>query len=285
MEHESNTASPSVEKPSNARVVAIASGKGGVGKTSLSANLAIAMGALGKRVLAMDADLGLSNLDLCFGVSPALTLLDVFDGFAPLSEVLCPVAEGVMLLPGCSGNFDLANLEVKKRYALFETIDTLEDDFDVLLLDTGAGIGSNAVSFAGAASDVVMVVNPEPTSLADAYAFMKVASGKYGVKKYSVVANRVTGAAEGEDVYRRLSDFTARFLTIGLDYLGYVPRDAAVTRAVRSGTPLLIGDPEAPASRCVHGIARKILSMPQDTSGSNGIRLFWKRVVGLKEAS
>lgn len=268
-----------------ARVIAVASGKGGVGKTSLSANLAIALGKAGRRVLAMDADLGLSNLDLCFGVSPVLTLMDVFDGFASLTEVLCPVAGGVMLLPGCSGNYDMANLDVKKRYELFEAIDGLEDDFDVVVLDTGAGIGSNAVSFAGAASDVLIVVNPDPTSLADAYAFMKVTATKFGVKRFNIVSNRVSGAADGEDVYRRLSDFTARFLSVGLDYLGYVPKDAAVARAVRNGTPLLIGDPEAPASRCVNGIARKILNLPQDTSGSNGIRLFWKRVVGLKEAS
>ena len=285
MENETNKGTSPVVSGPNARVVAVASGKGGVGKTSVAANLAISLGRSGRRVLAMDADLGLSNLDLLFGVSPVLTLLDVFDGVTTLKEVLCPVAEGVMLLPGCAGNYDLANLEVKKRYHLFDTIDTLEDDFDVLVLDTGAGIGSNAVSFAGAASDVVIVINPDPTSLADAYAFMKVASGQFQVKKYNIVSNRVTGAAEGEDVYRRLADFTARFLTVGLDYLGHIPQDGAVVRAVRAGIPLLIGDPDAPASRCVHGIARKILSMPQDTSGSNGIRLFWKRVVGLKEAS
>ena len=275
--------STSLAKP--ARVIAISSGKGGVGKTSIAANLSLAFSEEGQRVLAMDADLGLANLDICFGVSPVLSLLDLFDGDTTIDEVLCKAADGVTLLPGCSGRYDLANLDDKQRYSLFEAIDTLEDDFDVLLLDTGAGIGSNAISFAAAASQVIIVANPEPTSLADAYAFIKVASEEFGVKRFHVIANMVLNAKEAEDVYRRLADLCGRFLTAGVDFLGYIPRDAAVPKSIRSGTPLLIGSPKAPASAHIKRIAKKILGTPRSDHGSGGIRLFWRRLVGLKEAS
>lgn len=268
-----------------ARVIAISSGKGGVGKTSIAANLCLAFSELGQRVLAMDADLGLANLDICLGVSPVLSLLDLFDGDTTIDEILCEGPEGVILLPGCSGRYDLANLDDQQRYRLFESIDKLEDDFDVLLLDTGAGIGSNAISFAAAASEVIIVANPEPTSLADAYAFIKVASEEFSVKHFRVIANMVMNAKEAEEVYRRLADLCGRFLTAGVDFLGYIPRDSAVPKSVRTGTPFLIGSPNAPASGSIKRIAKKILSMPQSDRGSGGIRLFWRRVVGLKEAS
>ena len=285
MKDYSTTTQSASAPPSPAQVIAIASGKGGVGKTSVAANLSIAFAQQGRRVLAMDADLGLSNLDLCFGVSPGLSLLDLMDGSASIEEVLCEGPEGVSLLPGCSGDYELANLLLQERYGLFEAIDTLEDQFDVLLLDTGAGIGSNAVSFAAAASDVGMVVTPDPTSLADAYAFIKVASTRFGVKRFHVIANMVMSVAEGEVVYQRLTNFTDRFLSVGVEYLGFILRDAAVRQSVRQGTPLLTRKPNAPASGCVRRIATRILNLPHDKGGSGGIKLFWRRIAGLREAS
>ncbi len=285
MKHQTAHTQSACAPPTPAKVIAIASGKGGVGKTSVAANLSIAFAQQGKRVLAMDADLGLSNLNLCFGVSPALSLVDLVDGSASIDEVLCEAPEGVSLLPGCSGNYDLANLLVEERYDLFEAIDTLEDQFDVLLLDTGAGIGSNAVSFAAAASEVVMVVTPDPTSLADAYAFIKVASTRFGVKRFHVIANMVTSVAEGEAVFHRLANFTDRFLSVGLEYLGFILRDVAVRQSVRRGTPLLMGKPDALASGCLRRIAARILNLPRDNAGSGGIKLFWRRIAGLREAS
>ncbi len=266
-----------------ARVIAISSGKGGVGKTSIAANLCLALAERGKRVLAMDADLGLANLDICFGLTPDLSLLDLFDGDAKIDEVLCECPGGVTLLPGCSGRYDLANLTDKERYSLFEAIDSVEKDFDVLVLDTGAGIGSNAVSFAAASSEVIVVANPEPTSLADSYAFMKVASQEFGVRRFQIVANMVLNTKEAEDVYERLANLTDRFLNAGVELLGYVPKDSAVRKAVKTKTPLLIGSPDAPASRCIKRIASKLINRPQTKHDSGGIRLFWRRVVGVQE--
>lgn len=273
------------QKAKPARVIAISSGKGGVGKTSIAANLCLAMAEQGQRVLAMDADLGLANLDICFGVSPTLSLLDLFDGDANINEVLCKGADGVTLLPGCSGRYDLANLNESQRYSLFRAVDSVEDDFDALVLDTGAGIGSNAISFAAAASDVIIVANPEPTSLADAYAFIKVASEEFGIKNFQVIANMVLSAKEAEEVYQKLADLCGRFLNAGVNFLGYIPRDSAVSKAVRSGKPLLLAHPQSPASISIKRIANRILRMPQAKQESGGIQLFWRRVVGFKEAS
>ena len=268
-----------------ARVLAIASGKGGVGKTNIVSNLAIAFSRAGKRVLAMDGDLGLANLDIAFGLTPDMTLLDIFDGTGTIDEVICDGPEGVKLLPGCSGRYDVANLNEQERYSLFAAIDTLEDDFDILMVDTGAGLNSNAVAFAAAAQTVILVADPDPTSLADAYAFVKVMAQRCGIKKVALVANRVSNAKEGEDVYRKLSVLVNRFLQVGIDYLGYINTDAAISRATRGGVPVLMGEPNALASQRINSIAHKILAQPYEAPETGGIRLFWKRLVGWKEVS
>jgi flagellar biosynthesis protein FlhG len=268
-----------------ARVLAIASGKGGVGKTNIVSNLAIAFSRAGKRVLAMDGDLGLANLDIAFGLTPDMTLLDLFDGTGTIQEVICDGPEGVKLLPGCSGRYDVANLNEQERFSLFAAIDSLEDDFDILMVDTGAGLNSNAVAFAAAAQTVILVADPDPTSLADAYAFVKVMATRCGIKKVDLIANRVANAKEGEDVYRKLSVLVNRFLQVGINYLGYINTDAAISRATRGGVPVLLGEPNALASQRINSIAHKILAQPYEAPETGGIRLFWKRLVGWKEVS
>jgi len=268
-----------------ARVLAIASGKGGVGKTNIVSNLSIAFARAGKRVLAMDGDLGLANLDIAFGITPDMTLLDIFDGTGSIEDVICDGPEGVKLLPGCSGRYDVANLTEQERYSLFAAIDSVEDDFDILLVDTGAGLNSNAVAFAAAAQTVILVADPDPTSLADAYAFMKVMATRCGIKKVDLIANRVASAKEGEDVYRKLSVLVNRFLQVGINYLGHINNDAAISRATRGGVPVLLGEPNALASQRINSIAHKILAQPYEAPETGGIRLFWKRLVGWKEVS
>jgi flagellar biosynthesis protein FlhG len=277
--------SVSVSNTRAARVIAVSSGKGGVGKTNLVANLGIAFARTGAKVLALDGDLGLANLDIAFGVHPDMSMLDLFDGTASITEILCEAPEGVTLLPGCSGRYDLANLSEQERYSLFAAIDTLENDYDVLLVDTGAGLNSNAVSFAAAAQDVVIVADPDPTSMADAYAFIKVLATQCAVKRVQLVANRVSGPKDGEEIYRKLSALVGRFLQVRIDYLGYVNQDAAISRATRGGVPVLIGEPNSLASQRIVTIARKILSQPSESPEVGGIRFFWKRLVGWKEVT
>jgi flagellar biosynthesis protein FlhG len=280
-----DVSSEGLSNATSARVLAIASGKGGVGKTNIVSNLSIAFARAGKRVLAMDGDLGLANLDIAFGLTPDMTLLDIFDGTGSIEDVICDGPEGVKVLPGCSGRYDVANLSEQERYSLFAAIDTLEDDFDILLVDTGAGLNSNAVAFAAAAQTVILVADPDPTSLADAYAFMKVMATRCGIKKVDLIANRVANAKEGEDIYRKLSVLVNRFLQVGINYLGYINTDAAISRATRGGVPVLLGEPNALASQRINSIAHKILAQPYEAPETGGIRLFWKRLVGWKEVS
>jgi flagellar biosynthesis protein FlhG len=263
------------------RVIAVASGKGGVGKTSLTASLAVIFAQAGARVLAVDGDLGLANLDLALGATPEYSLADLVEGRARVDQVLAPTAAGVQLLAAARGRFDLANLSDRDRHNLFALIDTLEESFDMLLIDVAAGIGANAVAFAGAAQHTVIVANPEPTALADAYAFIKVLATQYRVREVHLVANMVRSAAEGEAVYRRLATMLERFLGIGLGYLGAVVRDPAVPRAVMAGQPLVLTAPKSAASHCMAAIADKLSQLEAQEASPGGIRLFWKRFIAM----
>jgi flagellar biosynthesis protein FlhG len=261
------------------QVIAVASGKGGVGKTSLVANLAVAFANDGRKVLAIDGDLGLANLDLALGVAREHTLMDILSGRAGIEDVLVEAPAGVQVLPACSGQYDLANLEDQPRYALFSAIDSLEGRFDTVLIDTAAGIGSNAIAFAAAAQQVVVVATAEPTSLADAYALVKVLSTRCGIERVHVVANMVAGPAEGEEVYRRLCLLADRFLDVALDYSGAILRDAALRRSVHAGIPVVLSEPRASASRCFRGLAHRLAGGQQPIRASGGIQLFWRQLI------
>ena len=259
------------------RTIALTSGKGGVGKTSIAASLAISLSRAGARVLALDGDLGKANLDIVMGVLPGRSLMDALAGHCPIEDVLVSGPEGVTILPTCSGRYDLANLSDEERYGLFSAVDRLEDRFDVLLIDTAAGITSNAVSFAAAARDVVIVATPEPTSVADAYAMIKILSRRFQVPRVHVLANMVASPREGELLFRRLAHLTGKFLDVGIDYLGFVYRDSSVLASLSRGQPFSLANPECPASRCVAAIAAKIGHGPV-TQGHGGIGLFWRRL-------
>ncbi len=272
-------------EPAPPLVVAVASGKGGVGKTNLVANLGVALVEAGERVLAIDGDLGLANLDLTLGVTAEHSLLDLLDGRVELDGVLARGCGGVVLLPACSGRYDLANLAPGDRGRLFSAIDGLAGRFDAVLIDTAAGIGANAVAFAAAAHQVLVVTTPEPTALADAYAFIKVLSGRTRVGRVSVVANLVSGPSEGEEVFRRLCQLAERFLAVNLDYLGAVTRDAALVRSVRARTPILVAEPRAPASQAIRCIAHKLLRRRGERALTGGVQLFWRQVLAVEGAA
>ena len=258
------------------KVIAVASGKGGAGKTNLVANLSIAFARMGRRVLALDGDLGLANLDLALGISPKYNVLDLLEQRATIDEIITEAPEGVSVLPGCSGRFELANLSDQTRYNFFQAIDQLENRYDTLLIDTCAGIGSNAIEFAAAAQDVVVIANMEPTSQADAYAFIKVLSNRSNINRMYLVANMVRNLMEGEQVFKRLSGLAERFLGVSLVYIGCILQDKHVSQSIQAGIPLLVAYPKSLASQCVENIARKLVSEKIATHGG-GIQLFWKR--------
>ncbi|MGM0578360.1 MAG: MinD/ParA family protein [Myxococcota bacterium] len=261
------------------RVLAVTSGKGGVGKTHLTVNLALAFANQGRRVLILDGDLGLANVDILLDEAPRYTLRDVLTGRRTIDEALVPSPHGVTVLPGTSGVTEMAALADGERLRVLEAVEGLDERFDTVLVDTPAGIGANAQFFAGAAQEVLVVATPEPTSLADAYAMVKVLSRRCGIDRVGVVLNQVTNEMEGREIFERLSVLTSRFLPVVLELVGQVPRDAHVREAAMSQAPLLTAYPSAPASQAITALADAVLMRPVPTQASGRMQLFWRRLL------
>lgn len=240
------------------RTIAITSGKGGVGKTQVAANLAVGLARAGKKVVMLDADLGLASLDLVLGIQVEDDIRSVLSGERRVEEVLVEGPAGVHLLPACPGRFEMANLGPKERAALMDAVASLASRFDVLIIDTGAGIGSNSVSFAAGADDILLVTTPEPTALRDGYAMVKVLARRCGRDRVHLVANQVATEIEGALVHERLDEIVRRFLTTELVYLGCIPRDEAVRQAVTAGHPFLLRSPTSVAARAAQSLVRRL---------------------------
>jgi flagellar biosynthesis protein FlhG len=237
------------------RVIAVTSGKGGVGKTNIVLNLGIALGRMHRHVFLLDADMGLANVDVLLGMTPRYTLAHVLGGQKELMEIVLDVAPGFKVLPASSGIAELSELSHDQQMQLFRALSSLDAETDYLLIDTGAGISSNVLRFNASAHEIVLIANPEPTSITDAYALMKLLSIKYHLREFSLIANSVASEEEGLGVYERLSKVATHFLNANLRYLGHVPLDKAVPKSVRQQRPLLELFPTAPASRAIMRIA------------------------------
>jgi flagellar biosynthesis protein FlhG len=258
--------------------VAVASGKGGVGKTNLAANLAVALARQGRRVCVLDADLGLANLDVLLGLAPTRSLLHVLRGECRLSEVVVDGPAGVRIVPAASGVEELTALGSTERLRLLEEIDTLGDSLDDLLIDTAAGISSNVLYFTAAAADVLVVITPEPTALTDAYALVKVLAARYGRQEFLVAVNMATGAADARAAFERLARVTERFLRVRLEYQGYVPHDDAVVRAVRRQLPVVLAAPQTPAALAITALAQQLAHRPAPRP-TGGVQFFFQRLI------
>lgn len=264
----------------SARVIAVTSGKGGVGKSVVSANMALSLARAGRRVLLVDADLALANLDLVLGVETRGSLHDVIEGQLPLDHVLVRCSERLALLPACSGREEVADITPEQQSLIFSAIDALESDFDTVVIDTGAGIGSNATRFAAAAQQVVVVITPDPTSLADAYAMIKVLSTR-GVERVHVVVNMASTARQAQAALQRLEALVDRFLEVLLVPVGFVYQDDAVIQSVRACQPVVTRFPQAPVARAFQAISARLLEEPQRSPGQGGPMIFWKRLLGV----
>src|SRR5210317_114360 len=264
---------------SNSRVIAITSGKGGVGKTSIVGNLGYAFAKLGKKVLILDADLGLGNLDVLLGLAPKYNLSHVILGEKTIDEILVEGPGKMKILPASSGIQELTNLTKDQKIQILTQLDILIDSVDVLFIDTAAGISSNVMDFNATAQEVVVVVSPEPTSITDAYALMKVLSLKYSGKACKLIVNMVKKPEEGREVFRQLQLVTDRFLDITIEYLGYVLFDDKVTKGVKSQKVVSELYPETLASKCFMDISKKISSMSPLDLPRDGSNLFWQHLV------
>ena len=268
-----------------ARVMSVTSGKGGVGKTVCVANLALIMAGQGYRVLVIDADLGLANIDLYFGLSPHFNLNHFFAGEKRLEEILVSAADGIMVLPAGSGVQKYTHLDAGQKAGLMEALDVLHGRFDVVLIDTEAGISENVTYFNVAAQEILVVTTPEPTAISDAYALMKLLSTRFHEKHFRLIVNSVASENEALDVYHKLTLVSSRFIDISIDFLGSIPLDKRFTDSVRKQKTLVELYPKSKSSQAFTELVvnLELESAKQVPKGSQ--QFFWKRLLSFNEAS
>lgn len=268
-------------RPRPVRVIAVASGKGGVGKTNVSVNLGVAFAALGRRTLLLDADLGLANVDVLLGLQTRWNISHLLSGERELGELLVDGPGGLKIVPASSGVAKLADLGPEELNGIVGAFSSLAEDVDVLIIDSAAGISPSVLQFCKAAQDVLLVVCDEPSSLTDAYALVKVLARDHGVRRFHTVANRVDSSEHGRRLHRKIQAVCDRFLEIPLQYLGAVPEDALLRRAVQMQAPVVTAYPSSAATRAFKELARLADSLPESPGMTGGIEFFVERLVGL----
>ena len=262
------------------RVFAVTSGKGGVGKTNVVGNLAIACQRMGKKVLVLDADLGLANLDIIYGINPGHDIGETIRGERELSKVLVKGPEGVTVIPASSGVQELAHLTEGQKVNLLSEFDTLNTRFDLLFIDTGAGVSSNVIFFNLAAEERLIVVSPEPTSITDAYALMKILFFHHGIKEFLLLSNMVRDETQGRMVYENLSRVVAKFMRgVCIDYAGSIPWDGLLQKGVSRREPVVCCYPESPSSLGFSALAGFLLGHGEGKPGDGNIKFFMKRLM------
>ena len=255
-------AAPSTARPvpkESARIIAVTSGKGGVGKSNLTVNLALAFLAEGKKALVIDADLGMANVDVLLGTSSKYNLLNLLDEDVMLDDVILKGPYGLRYISGGSGMEQAGEFTPAERDVLEEKLTGCGERADVILIDTGAGIGRNVLDFILAADEVILVTTPEPTALTDAYAVMKAYSMYAAKPNMRLVVNRVYDEAEGLEVAEKLRKTAERFLHMEIQSLGAIYEDRTMIQAVRQQKPILEAHPDALAAKCIKAIARSML--------------------------
>lgn len=273
--------SPAAPSPvfNNPQVIAISSGKGGVGKTNIVANLGLALTRLRKRVLVLDADLGLANIDILLGLTPRYTIEHLLTGQKRLRDILVQGPEGMVILPAGSGVPELADLDESQKLFLLNEMDELSQHIDILLIDTGAGISANVLYFNLAAQESIIIITPEPPSLTDAYALIKVLATRHHKKHFIILVNTAASEAEAIGVFRKISLVADRFLSsVSLDYLGCIPRDEHVLTAVRKQKAVLEIFPQSPAGKSFTALSQSLLDRPFRNRNEGNVQFFWKQV-------
>lgn len=259
------------------KIVAVTSGKGGVGKTNVVANLSVCLSELGKKVVVLDADFGLANLDVILGLTPRYHLGHVLFGNKSLAEIMVQGPQGIRIIPASSGLQRMSELTLAQRNHLIESFTTLDSDTDYFIIDTAAGISRNVIHFLLAAQEVIVVSAPEPTAIVDAYAVIKIILAEDHDKSIQVLINSVDHAEEAQEVFCQINSVVKRFLNREVDYLGHIERDSHVPQAVRSQMLVTHRFPNAMASRSFRNLARRVVQQENSTHPVDG--LVWEKLL------
>jgi flagellar biosynthesis protein FlhG len=265
--------------PRPVRAIAVTGGKGGVGKTNISVNLGVAAAEMGQKVMLLDADLGLANIDVVLGIHPQYDLSHVMRGERTLDEILVEGPAGLKLIPGASGLQSLAELSPAEHTGLIRAFSELAADTELLIVDTAAGISDTVLSFSRAAHEIVVVVCDEPASITDAYAIIKLLNRDYGHQRFRVLANMVRSAQEGRELYNKMCRVTDRYLDVTLGFMGALPFDENLRKAVRTQRPVVQAFPRSRVAQVFRSLAKKIETWPQPEGANGQVQFFVERLI------
>ncbi len=280
MSSQQNQAPSALQMPAT-RVISVTSGKGGVGKTAVVSNVAVTLARLGRKVLIIDADLGLANVDVVLGISPPYNLNHFFSGERSLVDIMVEGPHGLKILPAGSGVQQFTRLDGQLKMQLIDALDALDEHFDVVLIDTEAGISDNVTYFNVAAQDILVVTTPEPTAITDAYALMKLLSTQYHQKRFLLAVNSVRSADEGLDVFEKLTMVSGRYLDIFIDYLGAIPFDRKMHDSVRQQQVMIELYPDSKVAKSFVDLAETLMEIPQNNQAQGTLQFFWKQFLGV----
>ena len=266
------------------RVIAVTSGKGGVGKTNVSVNLGIALSSIGKDVMLMDADLGLANVDVMLGLHPKYNLSHVLKGERRLEEVVIQGPEGLRVVPASSGLQTMAELSPAQHAGVIHAFSEISFPLDILIIDTAAGISDGVISYAKAAQEVLVVLCDEPASLTDAYALIKLLQQNYGIHRFRILANMVSSIQTGRELYRKLLTVTNKYLDVALDFSGVIPQDEYLRKAVQKQRAVIDVYPRSKSSLAFKKLAQKADSWPMPATAGGQLEFFVERLILASQA-
>jgi flagellar biosynthesis protein FlhG len=261
--------------------ISITSGKGGVGKTTLVCNVAYELARQGQKVLILDGDLGMANVDVMFGKRASLTLEHVLRGQSDLEEIIVPMSENIDLIAGGHGVYGMNTLSSFDRQRLMDQVNLLNNKYDYLLIDTAPGIDENVLYLNSAAREIVITVTPDPSSIKDSYALIKVLNQRYRETRFSILANMVTDEAEANRVFQRLSDVANHFLCVSLDYKGFVPMDLNLRQSTRNQSLISAENPHSASSLAIRDLTRALCTSRGVNQAKGGLQFFWQQVSGV----
>ena len=261
------------------KVIAVTGGKGGVGKTNVTLNTAISLAQQGKRVMVLDADLGLANVDVLLGLRVEKNLSHVLSGECTLDEVLVEGPYGIKIAPASSGSQSMTELTATEHAGLIRAFSELQSQIDVLIVDTAAGISDMVLSFSKASQDIIMVVCDEPTSLTDAYALIKILNKEHGIFRFKIVANMVRSIREGDELFSKLSKVTDRFLDVALELVAVIPFDENVRKSVRKQKAIVEAFPTSPAAVAIKRLAKRAIEWPIPNQPGGHLEFFLEQLV------